>query len=127
MSSVLKPRLASSIRLIPTMDNIEPPYIAIPRTNRMPAEIRVVGKNALTINNIKPITKAAIPEIAYLWDSLTRIQSPALVLRGEHSPILDDEISARMVESLPNGRLHVFKDTGHSLPRLRPEEFAAVL
>jgi pimeloyl-ACP methyl ester carboxylesterase len=72
-------------------------------------------------------TKAAIPEIGYLWDSLTRIQCPALVLRGEHSPILDGEISSRMVESLPDGRLYVFKDTGHSLPRLRPEEFAAAL
>src|SRR3972149_6825266 len=72
-------------------------------------------------------TKAAIPEISYLWDSLTRVQCPTLVLRGEHSPILDDEISSRMVESLPDGRLYVFKDTGHSLPRLSPEEFAAVL
>ncbi|HEU4759605.1 MAG TPA: alpha/beta hydrolase [Dehalococcoidia bacterium] len=72
-------------------------------------------------------TKAAIPEIAFLWDSLTRVQCPTLVLRGEHSPILDDEISSRMVQSLPNGRLYVFKDTGHSLPRLRPERFAAVV
>ena len=72
-------------------------------------------------------TKAAIPEINYLWDSLTRIQRPTLVMRGEHSPILDDEISARMVESLPDGRLSVFEDTGHSLPRLRPEKFADVL
>ncbi len=72
-------------------------------------------------------TKAAIPEINYLWDSLTRIQCPTLVMRGEDSPILDDEISARMVESLPDGRLYVFEDTGHSLPRLRPEKFADVL
>jgi pimeloyl-ACP methyl ester carboxylesterase len=72
-------------------------------------------------------TKAAIPEINYLWDSLTRIQCPTMVMRGEHSPILDDEISARMVESLPDGRLYVFEDTGHSLPRLRPEKFADVL
>ena len=72
-------------------------------------------------------TKAAIPEIDYLWDSLTHIQCPTLVMRGEHSPILDAEISGRMVESLPQGRLYVFRDTGHSLPRLRPEEFAGVL
>ena len=32
-----------------------------------------------------------------------------------------------MVSALPDGRLHVFEDTGHSLPRLRPEEFAAVV
>ena len=72
-------------------------------------------------------TKAAIPEINYLWDSLTRVQCPTLVMRGEHSPILDEEISARMVESLPDGRLYVFEDTGHSLPRLRPERFSEVL
>jgi esterase len=72
-------------------------------------------------------TKAAIPEIDFLWESLTRIQCPTLVMRGEHSHILDEEISARMVESLPNGRLHVFPDTGHSLPRLRPQEFADAL
>jgi len=72
-------------------------------------------------------TKAAIPEIDFLWDSLSRIQRPTLVLRGEHSPILDGEISGRMVDSLPNGRLYVFRDTGHSLPRLRPEKFAAVV
>ncbi|HET8944477.1 MAG TPA: alpha/beta hydrolase [Dehalococcoidia bacterium] len=72
-------------------------------------------------------TKAAIPEIDFLWDALTRIQCPTLVMRGEHSPILDDEIAGRMVSALPDGRLYVFGDTGHSLPRLRPEGFAAVL
>jgi esterase len=72
-------------------------------------------------------TKAAIPEIAYLWESLTRVRCPALVCRGENSPILDDEISGRMVSSLSKGQLYVFKETGHSLPRLRPEEFADVV
>jgi pimeloyl-ACP methyl ester carboxylesterase len=69
-------------------------------------------------------TKAAIPEIDFLWDSLKHVRCPALVARGENSPILDDEISSRMVRSLPDGRLYVFEDTGHSLPRLAPELFA---
>jgi pimeloyl-ACP methyl ester carboxylesterase len=72
-------------------------------------------------------TKAAIVEIDYLWDSLTRIRCPTLVLRGEESPILDEEIAARMVSSLPDGRLYVFRGAGHALPRLRPEEFARVV
>jgi pimeloyl-ACP methyl ester carboxylesterase len=29
-----------------------------------------------------------------------------------------------MVRSLPAGRLYVFEDTGHSLPRLAPDLFA---
>jgi pimeloyl-ACP methyl ester carboxylesterase len=72
-------------------------------------------------------TKAAIPEIAYLWDSLTHVGSPTLVCRGENSPILDEEIAARMVASLPYGSEYVFRGTGHSLPRLAPEEFADVI
>jgi len=108
------------------------PSLDEPSLRRLIANSLVPGDDGLYANRYDRrladiTTKAAIPEIAYLWDSLTRIQCPALVLRGEHSPILDDEISSRMVESLPNGRLHVFKDTGHSLPRLRPEEFAGVL
>ncbi len=69
-------------------------------------------------------TKAAIPEINFLWESLTHVKCPALVCRGEQSPILDEEISSRMVRSLPHGRLYVFRNTGHSLPRLRPGLFA---
>jgi pimeloyl-ACP methyl ester carboxylesterase len=72
-------------------------------------------------------TKAAIPEINFLWESLTHVKCPTLVCRGEQSPILDDEISSRMVRTLPNGLLYVFRDTGHSLPRLRPELFAEVV
>ncbi len=72
-------------------------------------------------------TKAAIPEIDFLWDSLTHVRCPALVARGENSPILDDEISFRMVRLLPDGRLYVFQDTGPSLPRLAPERFADLI
>jgi pimeloyl-ACP methyl ester carboxylesterase len=72
-------------------------------------------------------TKAAIPEIAFLWESLTRVKCPALVCRGEESPILDDEIASRMVRALPDGRLYVFRETGHSLPRLQPARFAAMV
>ncbi len=32
-----------------------------------------------------------------------------------------------MVRSLPDGRLYVFEDTGHSLPRLAPELFADLI
>ncbi len=108
------------------------PSLDEPSLQRLVQNALVQGEDGLYSNRYDRrladiTTKAAIPEINYLWDSLTRIQCPTLVMRGEHSPILDDEISARMVESLPDGRLYVFEDTGHSLPRLRPEKFAGVL
>lgn len=108
------------------------PSLDEPSLQRLVQNALVQGEDGLYSNRYDRrladiTTKAAIPEINYLWDSLTRIQCPTLVMRGQHSPILDDEISARMVESLPDGRLYVFEDTGHSLPRLRPEKFADVL
>ena len=108
------------------------PSLDEPSLQRLVQNALVQGEDGLYSNRYDRrladiTTKAAIPEINYLWDSLTRIQCPTLVMRGEHSPILDDEISARMVESLPDGRLSVFEDTGHSLPRLRPEKFADFL
>ena len=108
------------------------PSLDEPSLQRLVQNALVQGEDGLYSNRYDRrladiTTKAAIPEINYLWDSLTRIQCPTLVMRGEHSPILDDEISARMVESLPDGRLYVFEDTGHSLPRLRPEKFADFL
>ena len=108
------------------------PSLDEPSLQRLVQNALVQGEDGLYSNRYDRrladiTTKAAIPEINYLWDSLTRIQCPTLVMRGEHSPILDDEISARMVESLPDGGLSVFEDTGHSLPRLRPERFAGVL
>ncbi len=72
-------------------------------------------------------TKAAIPEIDFLWSSLTRVKCPTLVCRGENSPILDEEIAGRMEAALPDGGVHVFRDTGHSLPRLQREGFADVI
>ncbi len=108
------------------------PSLDEPSLRRLIANALVQGEDGQYANRYDRrladiTTRAAIPEISYLWDSLTRVQCPTLVLRGEHSPILDDEISRRMVESLPDGRLYVFRDTGHSLPRLQPEKFAAAL
>jgi pimeloyl-ACP methyl ester carboxylesterase len=108
------------------------PSLDEPSVERLIANSLVRGEDGMYANRYDRrladiTTKAAIPEINYLWESLTRVRCPALVLRGERSPILDDEIASRMVASLPDGRLHVFPDTGHSLPRLRPEEFAAVV
>ena len=72
-------------------------------------------------------TKAAIPEIGFLWESLTRVRCPALVCRGEESPILDDEIASRMV---PRCRTGASSCSGRPATRCRawpPERFAAML
>jgi pimeloyl-ACP methyl ester carboxylesterase len=108
------------------------PSLDEPSIERLVENSLVAGEDGLYSNRYdrklaEVTTKAAIPEINFLWESLGRIRCPTLVCRGENSHILDEEISGRMVRALPDGRLYVFAGTGHSLPRLAPERFAAVI
>lgn len=58
------------------------------------------------------------------WEALARIESPTLVVRGAASDILSPEVADRMVdEVLPNGRLAVVAQAGHSVMTDNPEGF----
>jgi pimeloyl-ACP methyl ester carboxylesterase len=59
-----------------------------------------------------------------LWESLRRTTSPALVVRGAASDVLSPEVAERMVEVLPQGRLAVVAQAGHSVMTDNPEGFA---
>lgn len=58
-----------------------------------------------------------------LWDEIRRIQTPTLLLRGEHSETLTRETAARMVEEMPDLRLVEMPGTNHSLQVEDPENF----
>lgn len=68
----------------------------------------------------------AVPEIDY-WDVLKRVRCPTLVLRGEESPILDQDVAERMVQVLPNGWLRVVRRAAHTLQEDNPAGFLAAL
>ncbi len=62
--------------------------------------------------------------VKQLWDSLADIACPTLVVRGAASDILAPEIADRMVdEVLPNGKLAVVPQAGHSVMTDNPEGF----
>jgi pimeloyl-ACP methyl ester carboxylesterase len=61
------------------------------------------------------------------WPLLPRIAAPALVVRGEHSPILPRDMAERLVAELPRGRLVEIAGAYHHLVLDRPREFVAAL
>jgi len=71
----------------------------------------------------------------YLWPlpekglarRIHRIQAPTLVVRGEHSPVLPLEMSARMLETIPNAELIEIPGAHHHLTLDAPEAFSAAL
>ncbi len=66
------------------------------------------------------------PEINY-WEVLGRIACPTLVLRGEESPVLDQDVAERMVKTLPDGRLRVIRRAIHTLQEDNPAGFLAAV
>ncbi|MGH7390417.1 MAG: alpha/beta fold hydrolase [Candidatus Rokuibacteriota bacterium] len=61
------------------------------------------------------------------WAVVRSITPPALVLRGEHSPVLDREVAERMVKELPRGRFVEIPDAVHTLHEDNPEAVLAAL
>jgi pimeloyl-ACP methyl ester carboxylesterase len=62
------------------------------------------------------------------WDALARITCPTLVVRGAASDILSPETADRMVDDvLPNGRLAIVPQAGHSVMTDNPEGFEAAV
>jgi pimeloyl-ACP methyl ester carboxylesterase len=61
------------------------------------------------------------------WAVVRAIPSPTLVLRGEHSPILDRDVAERMAKELPRGRFVEIPRAVHTLHEDNPEAVLAAL
>jgi esterase len=55
------------------------------------------------------------------WAIVRAIRPPTLVLRGEHSTVLDRDVAERMVKELPDGRLVEIPRAVHTLHEDNPE------
>src|SRR5215510_1853242 len=61
------------------------------------------------------------------WAVLRAITAPTLVLRGEHSPILDRDVAERMAKELPRGRFLEIPRAVHTLHEDNPDAVLAAL
>jgi pimeloyl-ACP methyl ester carboxylesterase len=61
------------------------------------------------------------------WAILRAVTAPTLVLRGEHSPILDRDVAERMAKELPRGRFVEIPRAVHTLHEDNPEAVVAAL
>jgi len=58
------------------------------------------------------------------WALLPRITAPTLVVRGEHSLILDRDVAERMVKTLPSGALAEIPGAHHHVTFDAPRALA---
>jgi pimeloyl-ACP methyl ester carboxylesterase len=64
---------------------------------------------------------------ADLWPQWRAITCPTLLVRGDESDILTDEIAKKMLGALPHARLVVVPNAGHTVPGDQPAVFQALL
>jgi pimeloyl-ACP methyl ester carboxylesterase len=68
-----------------------------------------------------------IPRLDDLWDALGRIDAPVTLVRGAHSPVVDDADVAELRRRRPDARVVVVDGAGHSVQGDRPVELARLL
>jgi len=64
-------------------------------------------------------------EIPMVWDLLSKITCPVLVMRGAESDILSPEIAQRMLSVLPDGHYVEIPNAGHAVGMDNPVAFEA--
>jgi len=68
----------------------------------------------------------SLPDVEYLWQASALLTMPTLLMVGRRSNVLDEPVVQKMLDTMPNASAQWF-DTGHYVPRERPEEFTEVL
>jgi pimeloyl-ACP methyl ester carboxylesterase len=68
------------------------------------------------------MSSIGVKEVPYLWEMAAHIRVPTLIMRGEESTLLTEELLERMLQTIPNSTAARFK-TGHYIPRQAPREF----
>lgn len=62
-----------------------------------------------------------------LWPQLPNITCPTLIVRGQQSDLLSDDVAQRMIQTLPNGTLAEVDQAGHMVAEDNPTDFIAVV
>ncbi|HTX63078.1 MAG TPA: alpha/beta hydrolase [Acidimicrobiales bacterium] len=75
----------------------------------------------------EPSGPAAHPEFGDLWDAVSRLTMPVLLVRGLAWSVVDDEDVAELVRRQPSARVGGVAGAGHSIQGDRPLELAAIL
>jgi pimeloyl-ACP methyl ester carboxylesterase len=76
---------------------------------------------------LRDMMRAGRRDAVDLWEPLSRIPCPTLVVRGAESDILSPDVAKKMTERLPDGRVIELARAGHTVPADRPDEFASEL
>ncbi len=68
-----------------------------------------------------------MPGLDDLWDAVSRLRVPLVLVRGSLSPVVDDDDVAELLRRQPSARVELVEGSGHSVQGDRPIELARIL
>lgn len=68
-----------------------------------------------------------LPDFPALWDEVSRISAPVLLLRGSLSGVVDDADVAELLRRQPGAKVVTVEGAGHSIQGDKPLELARIL
>ncbi len=85
--------------------------------------LRVMRRDARLQNQDQLIAFFAGIRDVDIWDQISQINQPVLVLDGEHDPVIPYAKTLRLADTLPNGQLLLYPGVGHMVMNERREDF----
>ncbi|WP_433761592.1 alpha/beta fold hydrolase [Nocardia sp. CA-135398] len=77
-------------------------------------------------DRIRPTADGSL-DFGPLWDDVSAVQTPLLLVRGARSPVVDDADIAELHRRRPGAQVAVVDGAGHSVQGDRPLELAALI
>jgi len=74
---------------------------------------------------LRSVTALRTRDSGTAWKSCADIAVPTQLIRGALSDILSSEVAAKMIQTIPDGRLALVENAGHSVPLDAPDAFLA--
>jgi len=75
----------------------------------------------------RPLTEYEMPPMVDLWDDVSAVECPYLLVRGGVSPVVDDDDVAELRRRLPGARVELVADAGHSVQGDDPRRLAELI
>jgi pimeloyl-ACP methyl ester carboxylesterase len=90
------------------------------------ARERADGRWEWRYDRLRPTADARL-DLTGLWDDVSALRIPLLLVRGSRSPVVDDADVAELRRRRPDARVVVVEGAGHSVQGDRPLDLARII
>lgn len=84
------------------------------------------GRWAWRYDRLRPTADGSL-DFSPLWNDVSALRTPPMLVRGARSPVVDDADTAELLRRQPLARIEIVDGAGHSVQGDRPLELAGLI